>query len=176
VTAHGARTTHPWWGPRGSTGSLGFERNDLGEQAGAARLESWPVRQDWSHGRHGGGTARCLCSDIDLGRVVGSRPHGRRGCVCVLRSTGVGTVASARRSRRVDAEWLGGAAGVARVSERPRVRAQERARELEYDPALALPGGRTPRKAVPRLATAERRQAWLGRGYRKKKGRGFSLP
>jgi hypothetical protein len=75
--------------------------------------------------------------------------------------------------RRTDAERLGGAARVAGVGERPRVRAREQACELMNDPTLAPPGGKTPRRAVPRLVVAERRRARLGRGNRKVNGGSF---
>jgi hypothetical protein len=56
-----------------------------------------------------------------LAQVVGLRPRSVRGCVCVLRSTGVRTSGERARGctaeRRTDAKRLGGAAGVATASD-----------------------------------------------------------
>jgi hypothetical protein len=137
------------------------------------------MRRGWSHGRHGGVTARCLWPDKDLALVVGSRPHGVHGCMRVLKSIKLGTVASvhgcaastARRRKAARRRGWGGRRQreAAHACTRKGARAQER-------PALARPGGNTPRKVASRLAVAERRRAQLGRGHRKKKGRAFSLP
>jgi hypothetical protein len=61
------------------------------------------------------------------------------------------------------------------VGERPSVLARERACKLKNDPALAPLGGTTPQRAAPRLATAKRRRAQLGRGTERKGAGVFSL-
>jgi hypothetical protein len=82
----------------------------------------------------------------DLALVGGSHTHGVRGCVCVLRRTGVITggkhrgCAALTVSRRTEAERLGGAAGVATDGEGLCMGSQERVCVLNGDLALAPPG------------------------------------
>jgi hypothetical protein len=136
----------------------------LKRTTGAARLRSRPAwRQTPSRRRRGWGCLRCPVTSASA-----------RASTCAGRSsvTQAWTTPPVRQQTRGGgltrprvAEWgLGGAAGVAGVSERPCVRAQEWACELKNDPALAPRGGKTPRRATPRLTVVKRRRARFGRG------------
>jgi hypothetical protein len=73
-----------------------------------------------------------------------------------------------------NAEWLGGAAGVASACDGPRVQARERACELKDDSELAPSGCKSTARAVPRLPVAERRRARLRSRDRETTGSGFT--
>jgi hypothetical protein len=82
----------------------------------------------------------------------------------------------ARCPRQTDTERLGGAAGVAGVSERPCVHAREQECELMNDPTLAPPSETTPRRATPQLSAVKYRRAQLGRGTERKRVGLFPFP
>jgi hypothetical protein len=79
------RQRAPWRGPWGPTGSLGLKRNDL---EGEDRCDEVEAMASMAVGRRG---ASGLWPGKDLALVGGLHTHGVRGCVCVLKSTGVRT-------------------------------------------------------------------------------------
>jgi hypothetical protein len=121
------------------TGLLGLEGNKQGRGDRRGEVETMAgtaaERRDVSGLWPGGG----------LAQVVGSRPRGVCGRVCVLRSTGMRTGGEHARgcaaARRTDAERLSDTARVATACDGLRVRAREQTRERMNDPALAPPSG-----------------------------------
>jgi hypothetical protein len=132
----------PQRGLRVPTWLQGLEGNEQGRGDWRGEVETMA---DTAAGRR---NVSGLWPGGSLAQVVGSRPRGVRGRVCVLRSTTARTGGECTRgcaaARQTDVERLCGDIRVATACDGLHVRAREQARERMNDPVLAPQAERIP--------------------------------
>jgi hypothetical protein len=126
-------------------------------------------------GRRGGSSLR---PGEDLAKAGGSHTRGVRGCVCVLRSTGMrGRAADVRAGAQhaTAGRWEPvGAVGVAKTGGAPRGQPREQECEHDGDRALAHPGRKACPVASPRLTAGGAPASAAGTARNGEKEGGFT--